>query len=528
MSSLSLKRDYPPEVPVKRLIGSCLAMMLVAAAVPATVAAIEMNQHGLTGSWYEPATSGQGIEVEIFPDLNGPGKGYAQVSWFTYDTTVGGAERQRWYTLSGDVISGQGSAALTLYLNTGGNFNAGPVTAAQVIGTGTLRFDSCTSGQLDYSFSDGSGRSGSIPLTRLTQNMTCAASGTPPTNADFALSGNWYDPATSGQGITVEVNPASNVLFFAWYTYANNGGALGAAGQRWYTGQADYAAGARSIPLILYETIGGAFDAPTNPAPATVAVGTGTLAFQSCTSATLTFNFTGGSSSGKSGTINLARIGPVPKGCAPAVAEAKGLWRGPSASGRTITALVLEDGTYYVTYTAPGSTTVDGGLYGTSTSTGGQFSSVTGRLVELRASFVTSPAVSGTYVAQSSLALIFGVEPNTETAMLAYDATYDAPALLGTIAGSYRGYSGHRQDFYSMTATVDATGKLKTVGSPGSCNPFGTAAPHGQTGVFDITLTSACFAATLGILIYEPALSRLTALVPLHDDDMVFVTGIRQ
>jgi hypothetical protein len=34
-----------------------------------------LDQHGLTGSWYEPATSGQGIEVEVFPDLAGPGNG---------------------------------------------------------------------------------------------------------------------------------------------------------------------------------------------------------------------------------------------------------------------------------------------------------------------------------------------------------------------------------------------------------------------------------------------------------------------
>jgi hypothetical protein len=41
------------------------------------------------------------------------------------------------------------------------------------------------------------------------------------------------------------------------------------------------------------------------------------MTFLSCTSATLDFNFTGGSSSGASGTINLSRIGPVPQGCAP-------------------------------------------------------------------------------------------------------------------------------------------------------------------------------------------------------------------
>ncbi len=66
--------------------------------------ALDLNQHGLTGSWYEPATSGQGVEVEIFPDLATAGTGVAQVSWFTFDATTGGADRQRWYTLGGQDV----------------------------------------------------------------------------------------------------------------------------------------------------------------------------------------------------------------------------------------------------------------------------------------------------------------------------------------------------------------------------------------------------------------------------------------
>ncbi len=50
--------------------------------------------------------------------------------------------------------------------------------------------------------------------------------------------------------------------------------------------------------------------------PAGLQVGTGTLAFQSCSAATFSYNFTEGSSSGMSGLIPLSRIGPVPAGCA--------------------------------------------------------------------------------------------------------------------------------------------------------------------------------------------------------------------
>lgn len=287
------------------------SVSIAPADVPPT---LDLDQHGLTGSWFEPATSGQGIEVEVFPGPSGTGSTF--VSWFAYDTVIGGAERQRWYTAQGQVVTGQPNASLTIYQNTGGNFATPPITAAQPVGTATLSFDTCSSGQLSYSFTDGTSRTGTIPLTRLMQNVTCSTTSARPTDADFALSGNWFGgAATSGQGLTAEVNPISGAFFAAWYTYMPNGTATGAAGQRWYTAQGAFTAGMRSIAVTIYETTGAMFDTPTTPAPQTVAVGTGTMAFQSCSAATFSYSFTGGSSIGLSGTTNLSRVGPVPPGC---------------------------------------------------------------------------------------------------------------------------------------------------------------------------------------------------------------------
>lgn len=285
-----------------------------ASVVPARF--VEINQQGLTGAWFEPATSGQGFALEIYPNT-GPGTGVAFLSWFTYDTTVGGAERQRWYTAQGSVTTGQATAQLTIFQNTGGNFDAPPVTNPQAVGTATLTFDTCSSGQLTYTFSDGSGRSGTIPLTRAIQNVTCTTNSTYPTDADFALSGNWYAAATSGQGFSLEANPVAGAMFLAWYTYVPNDAGNGAAGQRWYTGQAPYARGARSLAVTLYETKGGQFDTPTPTTQTTTAVGTGTWTFQSCSTSTFTYAFNGGTSSGRSGSITVSRVGPVPPGCAP-------------------------------------------------------------------------------------------------------------------------------------------------------------------------------------------------------------------
>ena len=122
---------------------------------------------GLTGTWYEPATSGQGFAVEIAEDYFNFG-GHVMVGWATYDQSgVGGPEGQRWYTLYGHVGPGDGGFPLPLdiYRNTGGNFNAAPSTTAQKVGSATLIFTTCNQGKLDYTFTDGAGRNGSIPIT---------------------------------------------------------------------------------------------------------------------------------------------------------------------------------------------------------------------------------------------------------------------------------------------------------------------------------------------------------------------------
>jgi hypothetical protein len=283
--------------------------------IAASTGSFSMNQQGLTGIWYEPATSGQGFGIEVYPNLVASGTGFAQLSWFTFDSgAAGGADKQRWYT-AGGAVSGGTTASLAIYQNTGGNFNAGPITAAQQVGTGTLAFTACDAAQLTYSFSDGSGRAGVVPLTRITPNVTCSTSSARPTNADFALSGNWFDPSTSGQGFFFEVNPNSPVFYFAWYTYAPDGQAAGASGQRWYTGQTSYQSGARTFTMPIFQTTGGVFDTNTPVSQSTVQVGTATVTFASCTTATLMYAFTSGTNSGLSGTIALKRVGPTAIGC---------------------------------------------------------------------------------------------------------------------------------------------------------------------------------------------------------------------
>jgi protocatechuate 3,4-dioxygenase beta subunit len=295
------------------IAGGYSATLDVGLGAGAAASVPDLDQHGLTGNWYNPATDGQGLSLEIHPDLTVPGQGALFGGWFTYAVApAGGADKLRWYSLWGPVYTGNATATLQLLENVGGNFDAPPVTTDHGIGSATFKVLSCNAAELAYVFDDG--RSGTIALQRLLPNVTCSTTTARPTSTDFALSGNWFSPSTSGQGFVFELNPTSPYLFCTWYTYAPNGQAIGgAASQRWYTAETAYTPGARNFSLALYEMAGGIFASATQPTE--TAVGTATLTFHSCARATFTYDFTAGTNAGRTGSIDLIRVGPAPASC---------------------------------------------------------------------------------------------------------------------------------------------------------------------------------------------------------------------
>ena len=307
--------------------GLTLAVVIVPASLAGTALAVDLNQHGLTGTWYQPAMNGQGILLEVYPNAVAPGIGFLQGSWFTFKQ-IGYWDydwEHRWYTFSGSVPAGQSSAIVTVYQNVGGNFNSPPATPATPVGTAVLSFQDCATGTMTYTLDDGIDRHGVIPLVRLMPDVTCSATGESSANADFGHSGNWFDPAASGQGLVFEVNPIAETVFFTWFTYARDGQSQGVSGQRWFTGQGRYVRGTPTATVTLYETWGNSFDS-SDSKTWTFNVGTATATFLSCDMASLTFAFTSGSLGpsnsnvgdlGESGTINLSRVGPAPADCGP-------------------------------------------------------------------------------------------------------------------------------------------------------------------------------------------------------------------
>lgn len=286
------------------------------AALPPAATGPSLNEHGISGFWYNPTSNGQGLAVEVYPNLIAPNVGLMSGSWYTFaPAPAGGPERQRWYTFDGAAATGSATAQLTVRRNIDGNFAQPPPTTAAAVGTATLTMTSCTTATLSYALNDGSG-SGSMPLTRLTPNVSCTNSGTGGRfHPDFALSGFFNDPNLNGQGIFLELNPNLPVLAAGWYSYTRASIPGGSPRQRWYTLQlGNDAVGARSfsgVPILA--TTGGTFNG--QPSTATTQVGSAHLQLLGCGGASLSYAFTAGENAGLSGNIALARTGPAPPGC---------------------------------------------------------------------------------------------------------------------------------------------------------------------------------------------------------------------
>ncbi|MBS0570471.1 MAG: Ig-like domain repeat protein, partial [Proteobacteria bacterium] len=280
-------------------------------------APFDADQFALTGSWYDPPTSGQGMELEVFPDYAGAGVGLLYGGWFMYDTSG----HPQWLTMAGDATSAHGSSySLSVFVNTGGNFNASPVTQSAADGTATMTFYDCTDAALTYNLADG--RSGTIPYVRVTAPSGCSdevpavTPSPPPANyGDAEHSGAWYNPPTSGQGLMIDFVPTQTTFYAIWYSYApQSEGISGLAGQRWFElFDPTYTPGNLNLGNVqILATSGGIFDAPS--AVTETQVGTAQIDFTSCTSMTLKYAFTQGEFAGLSGTIKEQAIVPV-AGC---------------------------------------------------------------------------------------------------------------------------------------------------------------------------------------------------------------------
>jgi len=197
----------------------------------------------------------------------------------------------------------------------------------------------------------------------------------------------------------------------------------------------------------------------------------------------------------------------------PTATSAEGRWTGTTPTGRTVAGLVLENGSYWLFYTARDNPHVlDGLTQGTGTSHAGSFGSPNTRDFHVDGTGIRLGRMSGTYVPKESFhATIIYFNGETERVRSTYVADSESASDLTQVAGIY---TGLRADDHTVTVTIDAAGTLSGHASDG-CTIAGTLSPRAKDNVFHVTMTfgsGICRHETetvTGVALYDAATNRL-------------------
>lgn len=159
---------------------------------------------------------------------------------------------------------------------------------------------------------------------------------------------------------------------------------------------------------------------------------------------------------------------------------AEGLFAGTTNTNRATVKFVVNTGAYYLFYSEannPG--VIAGALQGTSSQSGGTFTSSDAIDVNLEGQGVVAATVAGTYVTAQSFTgtVTYATATRNFTVADTYNpAGYQAAANLATLAGTYSGTGGTSATREAHSLSISASGALSGSGA-GGCAYTGTILP---------------------------------------------------
>ena len=209
--------------------------------------------------------------------------------------------------------------------------------------------------------------------------------------------------------------------------------------------------------------------------------------------------------------------------------SAEGRWTGTTPTGRAVAGLVLEDGSYWLFYSAKDQPNILAGLVqGSGTSHSGSFGSSSTRDFNLEGTGIRAATMNGSHVPNKSfLGTIAYFNGEAESFTSRSDAGSESAPNLTQVAGTYVGV---RADNHTVTVAVDSAGTLTSHSSDG-CTVAGTLSPRAKGNVFHTSLTfegGACHHGTesvTGVAFYNAATNRLysAALNPARTSSFIFL-----
>jgi Repeat of unknown function (DUF5648) len=220
------------------------------------------------------------------------------------------------------------------------------------------------------------------------------------------------------------------------------------------------------------------------------------------------------------------------------VATAEGVWTGTTDRNETVRAIILDDGTYYMLYSKPGTATDAGVFQGSGSAVGGIFSSSDGKDfpipqgATLERSIVRM-SLSGSYVPRTNLQLTITDAGGARSLVATHVSGSGQPASLAAAAGQYTGFTGHAAGGKNPASfTLDASGNI--AGGSAFCSFQGTLTPNRSVNVFDWVQRApgGCSfgkGPIFGIIHYDEATGQLRGFAPFDlRSDQFYLIGTKQ
>jgi len=256
----------------------------------------------ISGTWYDPAQSGQGFIVE---QIEANGQAQLVVTWFTY---LDG--KPRWLFGAGPVTGAE--ARIALSIGSGADFPPRFLPAQATLqpwGELVLGFSDAQHGAAHWTSQYAGFNDGQMPIQRL----TTPASATEPVAGGIAgcHSGAWYDPAQSGHGVFVEVlgSGPNRQMLAIWYAYLDGE-------QRWMTATGPIQGATAAMSATI--TRGADFPPAFNAADV-VREPWGTMSFTAIDATHARWQWNSTAAGFGSGSLDLTRLtGLGGRDCAPA------------------------------------------------------------------------------------------------------------------------------------------------------------------------------------------------------------------
>jgi len=212
--------------------------------------------------------------------------------------------------------------------------------------------------------------------------------------------------------------------------------------------------------------------------------------------------------------------------------SAEGLYEGYTSSGRYITGIILDDGTFYVLYSIPSSYYYIGGVIQGDVYTNEKFIySTNAKDFNLEGLGVMQATLSGTFTPKQTISGTLSYTYGEQVDFTAsYNNYYELTPSINNITGTYTGTIAFSLGYENVSINIFSNGAVSGYGSSG-CSVAGYITPRSSGNVYDISVNFGGYPCYFsyqtmnGVVFYDSSTRGLYAALPnsSRTDGILFV-----